>query len=358
MKLLVVGDAPTLQQALRRRLGQWGYSAETAPTPQQRWAGWTNINNDQLAGIALPSPMAFASPRPYMLLSLAAAVATILLKTLAWHLTGSVGLLSDAMESGVNLIAALGALWALTLAAKPADRNHHYGHFKAEYFSSGLESVLIVVAALAIIHAAIGRLLQPQPLEQLGIGLALSLAATALNGLVAWVLLKAARRFDSITLRADAHHLLTDVWTSAGVVAGIGLVKLTGLAILDPLIAIAVAVNIVFTGWKLFHETASGLLDRSLPDREQRVLDDLLSAYESDEIRFHALRTRVAGSRRFVSLHVLVPGHWTVQAGHDLCEELEHKVAATLTRAHVLTHLEPIEDPKAWKDQGFRWEQG
>ena len=301
--------------------------------------------------------MVFASPRHYMLLSTAAAVATIVLKTLAWRLTGSVGLLSDAMESGVNLIAAIGAFWALTLAAKPADRRHHYGHFKAEYFSSGLESVLIVVAALAIIYAAIGRLQQPQPLEQLGIGLAISLVATALNGLVAWVLFKAARRFDSITLRADAHHLLTDVWTSIGVVIGIGLVKLTGLTILDPLIAIAVAVNIVFTGWKLLHETASGLLDRSLPDHEQQLLDNLLASYESDEIRFHALRSRVAGSRRFVSFHVLVPGHWTVQAGHDLCDQLEHKVAATLTRTHVLTHLEPIEDPKAWDDQGFRWEQ-
>jgi cation diffusion facilitator family transporter len=302
--------------------------------------------------------MVFASARQYTLLSTAAAVATIVLKTLAWRLTGSVGLLSDAMESGVNLIAAIGAFWALSLAAKPADRRHHYGHFKAEYFSSGLESVLIVVAALAIIYAAIGRLQQPQPLEQLGIGLVISLAATALNGLVAWVLLKASRRFDSITLRADAHHLLTDVWTSIGVVIGIGLVKLTGLTILDPLIAIAVAVNIVFTGWKLLHETASGLLDRSLPDHEQQLLDTLLASYESDEIRFHALRSRVAGSRRFVSFHVLVPGHWTVQAGHDLCDQLEHKVAATLSRTHVMTHLEPIEDPKAWDDQGFRWEQG
>ena len=256
--------------------------------------------------------MVFASPRQYLLLSAAAAVATILLKTLAWRLTGSVGLLSDAMESGVNLIAASSAFWALTLAAKPADRKYHYGHFKAEYFSSGLESVLIMVAALAIIYAAIGRLQQPQPLEQLGIGLAISLVATAINGLVAWVLLKAARRFDSITLRADAHHLLTDVWTSIGVVIGIGLVKLTGLTILDPLIAIAVAVavavNIVFTGWKLLHETASGLLDHSLPNDEQLLLDNLLASYESDEIRFHALRSRGAGSRRFVSLALTAEG--------------------------------------------------
>jgi cation diffusion facilitator family transporter len=288
----------------------------------------------------------------------AAAVATIVLKTAAWRLTGSVGLLSDAMESGVNLVAALGAFWALSLAAKPADRTHHYGHFKAEYFSSGLESVLIVLAALAIIHAAVGRLLHPAPLEQLGAGLALSLVATALNGLVAWVLLRAARHFHSITLRADAHHLLTDVWTSLGVVLGIGLVKLTGLTILDPLIAIAMALNIVVTGWKLLHETASGLLDRSLPEEEHGQLEALLAAHESEEIHFHALRTRVAGSRRFVSFHVLVPGHWTVQAGHDLCDALEREIAAALPRSHVLTHLEPIEDPRAWDDQGFRWEEG
>jgi cation diffusion facilitator family transporter len=293
-----------------------------------------------------------------MLLSAAAAVATIVLKTWAWRLTGSVGLLSDAMESGVNLVAALGAFWALTLAAKPADRRHHYGHFKAEYFSSGLESVLIVVAALAIIHAAIGRLQEPQPLEQLGIGLAISLLATALNALVAWVLLKAAKRFHSITLRADAHHLLTDVWTSTGVVVGIGLVKLSGWTILDPLIAIAVAINIIVTGWKLFHETASGLLDRSLPDEEQHLLEQLLASRETEQIRFHALRTRVAGSKRFVAMHVLVPGQWSVQQGHDLCEQLEQDIATALPRTHVWTHLEPIEDPTSWNDQNFRWEQG
>ena len=302
--------------------------------------------------------MVFASPRTYILLSVAAAVATIVLKTAAWRLTGSVGLLSDAMESGVNLVAALGAFWALSLAAKPADRTHHYGHFKAEYFSSGLESVLIVAAAVAIIHAAVGRLQQPEPLEQLGLGMALSLVATLLNGLVAWVLLRASRHFHSITLRADAHHLLTDVWTSGGVLLGIGLVKLTGLTILDPLIAIAVALNITLTGWHLLRETASGLLDRALPIDEQEKLEALLASHESEDIRFHALRTRVAGSRRFVAFHVLVPGQWTVQEGHDLCERLEEEIAIALPRSDVLTHLEPIEDPKAWDDQGFRWEEG
>jgi cation diffusion facilitator family transporter len=300
--------------------------------------------------------MAFASARAYTLLSVAAAMATIAIKTWAWRLTGSVGLLSDAMESGVNLVAALGAFWALSLAAKPADREHSYGHSKAEYFSSGLESALIVLAALAIIHAAAGRLLQPQPLEQVGLGLALSLLATALNGFVAWVLLGAARRFHSITLRADAHHLLTDVWTSVGIVAGIALVKVTGLLILDPLIAIAVALQIIVTGWKLLRETASGLLDRSLPAVDLDRLEALLAGHAGEGIAFHALRTRVAGSRRFVSLHVLVPGHWSVQVGHDFCERLEAEIAAALPRTHVFTHLEPIEDPASWGDEGFRWE--
>ena len=310
------------------------------------------------APAARSDPMIFASPRSYILLSVAAAVATIVLKTAAWRYTGSVGLLSDAMESGVNLVAALGAFWALSLAAKPADRTHHYGHFKAEYFSSGLESVLIVLAAVAIIHSAVGRLQHPEPLEQLGLGMALSLVATLLNGVVAWVLLRASRHFHSITLRADAHHLFTDVWTSAGVLLGIGLVKLTGLTILDPLIAIAVALNITLTGWNLLRETATGLLDRALTIDEQEKLEALLASHESEEIRFHALRTRVAGSRRFVALHVLVPGRWTVQAGHDLCERLEEEIAVALPRSDVLTHLEPIEDPKAWDDQGFRWEEG
>jgi cation diffusion facilitator family transporter len=182
--------------------------------------------------------------------------------------------------------------------------------------------------------------------------------ATVLNGLVAWVLLRASRHFHSISLRADSHHLMTDVWTSFGVLLGIGLVKVTGLTILDPLIAIAVALNIITTGWKLLHETASGLLDRSLPGDEQERLEALLASHASEEIHFHALRTRVAGSRRFVAFHVLVPGRWTVQAGHDLCEQLEREIATVLPRSDVLTHLEPIEDPKAWDDQGFRWEEG
>ncbi|MFQ6537124.1 MULTISPECIES: cation diffusion facilitator family transporter [Aphanothece] len=302
--------------------------------------------------------MAFNAPRSYILLSIGAAVATIVLKTAAWQLTGSVGLLSDAIESVVNLVAALAAFGALSLAAKPADRRHHYGHFKAEYFSSGLESALILVAAVAILYTAVGRLFEPQPLGPLDVGLALSLVATALNGLVALLLLRAARRFDSITLRADAHHLLTDVWTSIGVVASLLLVPLTGLTLLDPLVAIAVAINILGTGWRLLRETASGLMDRSLPESEQQLLEAVLASHAGTSVAFHAVRTRVAGSRRFVSLHVLVPGAWSVQTGHDYCEALEREIVALLPRAHVFTHLEPIEDPVAWNDGGFQWDQG
>lgn len=300
--------------------------------------------------------MLLNTPRSYTLLSIGAAVATIVIKLAAWRLTDSVGLLSDALESGVNLVAALAAFAALTLAAKPADRSHNYGHSKAEYFSSGLESGLIVLAALAILQTAAGRLLRPEPLEQLGLGLGLSLLATAINGLVALALLRASRRFDSITLRADAHHLLTDVWTSLGVVVGLLLVKLTGLSILDPLLAIGVALNIVVAGWNLLRETASGLMDRALPEEEQRQLEALLERHRSTGIAFHALRSRVAGSRRFVALHVLVPGAWSVRDGHAFCEQLEREISAALPRTHVLTHLEPIEDPVSWDDEGFPWD--
>ncbi|MFN7678865.1 MAG: cation diffusion facilitator family transporter [Cyanobacteriota bacterium] len=300
--------------------------------------------------------MAPASPRPYTLLSVAAALATIGLKTLAYRLTGSVGLLSDALESGVNLVAALVAFWALTLAARPADADHHYGYSKAEYFSSGLESALIVVAATAILATAGERLLHPQPLDRVDWGVALSLLATLINGGVARVLLRAGHRLDSITLRADAHHLLTDVWTSLGVVVGVSLAKVTGLSQLDPLIAILVALQIIFTGWRLLRETASGLLDRALPPDDLALLNRLLEAHSGEGVAFHALRTRLAGSRRFVSCHVLVPGEWTVQRGHDFCERIEAEISAALPRCHPFTHLEPIEDPRSWDDERFRWE--
>ena len=300
--------------------------------------------------------MRLASARSYALLSVAAALLTIALKTLAWAITGSVGLLSDALESCVNLVAALTAFWALGQASKPADRNHSFGHSKAEYFSSGLESALIVVAAIGIIWAAAGRLLHPEPISSVDLGLTLSLIATALNGAVAWLLLRAARRFRSITLRADAQHLLSDVWTSVGIVVGIVLVKLTGWLVLDPLIAIAVAINITLTGVHLFRETASGLMDHSLPEAELQSLEAHLAQRSGNGIDFHALRTRVAGSRRFISLHVLVPGGWSVKEGHDYCETIEREIAGLVPESHVFTHLEPIEDPLSWQDRNFRWD--
>jgi cation diffusion facilitator family transporter len=297
--------------------------------------------------------MSSRSARSYIVLSIVAAIVTILLKTGAYVLTGSVGLLSDALESGINLIAALVAFWALSFAAKPPDAEHAFGHSKAEYFSSGLESALIVVAAISIAIAAWGRLFNPQPIEQIGLGLALSLAATAINGGVAFVLLRAGRRLRSITLRADAHHLLTDVWTSAGVVLGILVVKLTGWFVLDPIIALIVALNILWAGFRLLRETGSGLLDRSLPMDEQQTILDLLLPYQENGIQFHALLTRVAGSRRFVSFHILVPGEWTVQQGHDLCERIELAISQALPGTHIITHLEPAEDPSSWEDQAL-----
>ena len=297
--------------------------------------------------------MSNKSARSYAILSIGAAVLTIALKLSAYLLTSSVGLLSDALESGVNLAAALVAFWAIGFAAKPPDTTHAFGHSKAEYFSSGLEGALILIAAVSIAVAAGERLFHPAPLEQLGVGLGLSLAATAVNGGVALVLLRAGRRLHSIALRADAQHLLTDVWTSVGVVLGLVLVKLTGWLVLDSVIALLVAANIVWTGVKLLRETGSGLLDAALPADEQQIVTAVLLNYDSQGIQFHALRTRVAGSRRFVSFHVLVPGEWTVQHGHNLCEEIELAIAKALPNTHVMTHLEPLEDPTSWDDSSL-----
>jgi cation diffusion facilitator family transporter len=293
------------------------------------------------------------SARFYTFLSIGAAVFTIVLKTAAYLLTGSVGLLSDAAESVVNLVAAIVATWAVTYAAKPPDEEHAFGHYKAEYFSSGAESVLILIAAGSIAFAAWGRLFDPQPLEQVGLGLALSLIATAVNGALALAMLRAGRRLRSITLRADAHHLLTDVWTSVGVVIGVVLVPITGWLVLDPIIALVVAANIVWAGLKLLRETGLGLLDTALPAADREAISTALQPFEAQGVQFHALRTRVAGARRFVSLHVLVPGSWTVQQGHDLCEAVEGAIAEALPGTFVFTHLEPLEDPASWADQAL-----
>jgi cation diffusion facilitator family transporter len=288
----------------------------------------------------------------YAVLSILAAVFTIGLKVGAYLLTGSVGLFSDAAESLVNLVAAVAALWALTVALRPPDEEHAFGHNKAEYFSSGLESALIIIAAVWIGVTAWGRLMDPQPLQNVGLGLSVTLVATALNGGVALVLLRAGRRLRSISLRADAQHLLTDVWTSVGVVVGIVMVQLTGWLVLDPLIALLVAANIVWTGVRLLQDTAQGLLDRALPPEELKKISGVLSRYEERNIRFHALRTRAAGQRRFVSMHVLVPGRWTVQRGHDLSEKLEAELAEALQgNTTFFIHIEPSEDPASFADQ-------
>jgi len=284
-------------------------------------------------------------------LSIAAAVVTIALKMAAWRLTGSVGLLSDALESLVNLVAAIMTLMMLTVAARPPDEDHAYGHSKAEYFASGTEGALILLAAVAIGWTAFQRLLDPQPIEQAGLGVVVSTAASLVNLGVSRVLLRAGRRYHSIALEADAHHLMTDVWTSAGVLAGIGLVALTGWQRLDPIIAIAVACQIVWTGVQLLRRSAMGLLDAALTPEDQEALRAVLARHEAPTVRFHAVRTRQAASRRFISMHVLVPGDWTVRRGHDLLERLEHEIRAVVPNATVLTHLEAIEDPASWQDQ-------
>jgi cation diffusion facilitator family transporter len=286
-------------------------------------------------------------------LSVAAAVVTIALKALAWRITGSVGLLSDAVESVVNLLAALVTVGALTFAARPPDEGHAYGHGKAEYFASGAEGALILLAAGGIAWAAIDRLLHPRPLAALGLGLGVSVVASLVNLGVSRVLLAAGRRHHSIALEADGQHLMTDVWTSAGVLAGIGAVSLTGWQRLDPLVALAVAANVLWTGARLVHRSALGLLDTALPEPERRVLGDVLERHCRPPVQFHAVRTRQAGAKRFVSLHVLVPGHWSVSRGHALVEEIERDVRAALPNATVFTHLEPVEEAVSFEDQGL-----
>lgn len=287
----------------------------------------------------------------YAWLSIAAALVTITLKSAAWLVTGSVGLLSDAAESVVNLVAAIVALIALRVAAKPADKNHHFGHSKAEYFSSAVEGVMIFVAASAILVLGIQRLINPQPLEQVGIGLLISVVAAAVNGAVAVVLLRAGKRYNSITLRADGHHLMTDLVTSVGVVVGVALVWLTGWNILDPIVAIAVGVNILWTGWKLVSESTAGLMDESLPKETNTRLREILATRSSDQIAFHALRTRVSGARAFMEMHMLVPGNWSVKEGHDAMEDLIDEIRAEFPDLHVTGHLEPIEDPRSYEDE-------
>ncbi len=303
----------------------------------------------------MSTPAVRARPQPVDLtrfawLSIAAALLTIVLKTVAWQVTGSVGLLSDAAESVVNLVAAIVALVALTVAIRPADKNHHYGHSKAEYFSAATEGLMIFVAAGVILVSAVQRFLDPQPLANIGIGLGVSAVASVVNGLVAVVLLRAGARYRSITLSADGKHLLTDVWTSVGVVVGVLLVWLTGWERLDPIVAFAVGVNILVTGSRLIRSASAGLMDVSLPTADNEIIRDVLTRFASPEVSWHRLLTREAGNRRFMQFDLLVPGEWTVQRGHDLVEEITDALDAEFPDIDVLCHIEPVEDPRSYEE--------
>jgi len=292
-----------------------------------------------------------ASLTKFAWLSIGAALATITLKSGAYFLTGSVGLLSDAIESLVNLAGAIMALVMLTIAARPADDEHVYGHSKAEYFASVTEGILILGAAIGIIFAAIQRLTDPRPLEQLGIGLGVSVAASLINFIVARILLNAGKARSSITLEADAHHLMTDVWTSIGVIGGVAIAGFTGWNILDPLVAIAVALNIVWTGVQLVRRSVSGLMDEALPESDQQKIKNVMEKYHEKGVDFHALRTRQAAARRFMSVHLLVPGEWTVHDAHHIAEDFEADIRSALGGVvTVFTHLEPAEDHLSMED--------
>jgi cation diffusion facilitator family transporter len=292
-----------------------------------------------------------ASLTRFAWLSIGAAVSTILLKTAAYYLTGSVGLLSDAIESLVNLIGAAMALGMLVIAARPADDDHVYGHSKAEYFASATEGLLILGAAAGIIFAAVQHLISPHPLEQVGPGLAVSISASMINYFVARKLLSEGRKRISISLEADGHHLMTDVWTSAGVIFAVGVVALTGWNVLDPLIAIAVALNIIWTGFQLVSRSISGLMDESLPAKEQKTIRDVMDSYRERGVTFHALRTRQAAARRFISVHLLVPGDTSVHDAHHIAEDFENDVRRALVGAvTVFTHIEPMEDELSMDD--------
>ncbi|CAN5798205.1 cation diffusion facilitator family transporter [soil metagenome] len=287
----------------------------------------------------------------YVWLSILAAVLTIALKAAAYYFTGSIGLLSDALESVINLVAALIALLLIKIAAQPPDDDHAFGHDKAEYFSSGIEGVLIFFAAFGIFYSAVPRLFAPQSLEHIGIGLSITLVATLINLIVGLILIRAGRQHHSIVLEADGRHLLTDVWTSVGVVLGIVIVGLTGWFVLDPIIALLVALNILWTGFQLIRRSALGLMDTAVSPETQGKIEEILDGYiKEKKIDYHALRTRQSGARKFISVHILVPDDWTVQKGHDLTEEIEDEIRQAVPESTVFTHLEPLEDPSSFYD--------
>jgi cation diffusion facilitator family transporter len=294
----------------------------------------------------------------YAWLSIAAAVVTIGMKATAYFLTGSVGLLSDALESMVNLAAAIVALLVLHLVSRPANDEFSFGFSKAEYFSSGFEGGMILLASAGIIITALPRLINPVPLEKLGIGLVISVCASLINLAVSLVLMNAARKYNSITLEADAKHLMTDVWTTAGVLVGIALVWITGWIILDPIIAMLVAVNILFTGYRLLVRSGRGLLDMAVAPEELNSVKSILESYKEQGVSYHALRSRQAAAKKFMVVHLLVPGDWSVKKGHMLAEQVEMRVMENVSNTNIVTHVEPIGDPISMKDASIDREPG
>lgn len=288
----------------------------------------------------------------YAWLSIGAALTTIALKGLAYHITGSVGLLSDILESTVNLTSAVVALIVLSVADRPANEEFTFGFSKVEYFSSGFEGGMIVLAAIGIIITAVPRLINPVPLEQVGLGLAVSVLASLINLGVAIELIRVGREHNSITLEADGKHLMTDVWTTAGVLVGVGLVWLTGYARLDAVIALLVAANIIYTGYRLLLHSGRGLLDVAISPEELDKVREALDSFAERGVSYHALRTRQAAARRFLDVHLLVPGHWTVKQGHDLAEEVETKIRGLIPNASITTHVEPLGDPLSRRHDG------
>lgn len=284
-------------------------------------------------------------------LSIGTAVFTIGIKFAAFLATGSVSLLSDALEGIINFVAALIVLITLKIVEQPPDEIHQYGHDKAEYFSSGIEGTLIVIAALSILITSVNRLLNPQPLEQIGLGLMLALLASGINLIVGQILIRTGKKHDSITLEADGKHLMSDVWTSVGVVIGLAIAVLTGQEWLDPVVAMLVGLKIGWEGIQIFRRSTHGLMDAAIAPQERAMVEDILNDHCQDGIEWHALRTRQSGARRFISVHILVPGSWTVQQGHDLLEHIESDIRSQINHCSVFTHVEPIEDPRAFGDQ-------
>jgi cation diffusion facilitator family transporter len=296
--------------------------------------------------------MVTPSLKKFLYISIAAAILTISLKLIAYLLTNSVGILSDALESGVNLVAAVVALIMIRIAEKPPDREHEFGHNKAEYFSSAVEGGLIVLAAFSIIWSAVPRIISPQPLENVGMGLLVAVGASLINLAASNILIKNGKKYNSITLEADGKHLMTDVLTSAGVLLGIGLIKVTGWMRLDGIVAIGVALNIIWTGYQLIKRSALGLLDTGFPKDEMDNIRRALEKYEQQNIKFHSLMTRQSGQRKFVFVHILMPGKMDIQQGHNLAEKVENDIRILFpnTQTTVFTHLEPVEDPVSMLD--------